>query len=255
MGIGELLGLTGVATVEGANLYAFIMLNALVNQCRWHILQIRHSLGEIRNVDYKPIKWTFTKSLKEVFTYTKPSIDIDPLLSKMDKAIQRFPKDGISSFTATLFGTLFEYKQAGGDLLRDALTGVAAASSLTFLRAFQLLNRVYNEYRWYLLEYRKLTKDKEVANVKQTYVSTSATRPLGKLLRGKSALSPIADPNLKGLEKDPPLQHFIDEIWSGQTGGGRRRTSQRTRQRTRRRRSGQRTSQRRSSQRTRSNRT
>lgn len=239
MGVGELLGLTGVATVEGANLYAFIMLNALVNQCRWHILQIRHSLGEINSINYKPIKWTFTKTLKEVFTYTKPPIDTDPLLSKLDKTIQRFPKDGISSFTATLFGTLFEYnKQVGGDLLRDALTGVAAASSLTFLRAFQLLNRVYNEYRWYLLEYRKLTKDKEVANVKQTYMSTSATRPLGKLLRGKSAISPIADPNLKGLVNDPPLQHFIDEIWSGQTGGGRRRTmrrrtSQRTSQRTR----------------------
>jgi hypothetical protein len=231
--LGELAGVAGYAGAETANVYAFVMLNALVNQCRWHILKIRHKMGEIPNVNYKPLRWTFSKTLTEVFTYTKSPTQTDPVLSKMGDNVQRFPsKNGSGtippSFQARMFSTFYPYTgaQTGGgafDLLHAVEGAAAAATSLTFLRAFQLLNNLYNHYRWYLLEYRRLQGDKEVAGVEHTYISTGATRPFGKLLRGKNPFNPIKDPNLKTLDRDPPLQKFIDEIWSGSTQGGKTR--------------------------------
>jgi len=231
--LGELIGITGYVGVEAANVYSFVMLNALVNQCRWHILKIRHTMGEIPNVKYKPLRWTFSKTLTEVFTYTKPPLQTDPVLSKMGNNVQRFPsKNGSGtippSFQARMFSTFYPYTGAhtgGGDVdMLRAVEGIAAtAASITFIRAFQLLNNLYNHYRWYLLEYRRLQGDKEVAGVEHTYISAGATRPFGKLLRGKTPFNPVEDPTLKTLDRDPPLQKFIDEIWSGTTRGEKTR--------------------------------
>ena len=241
--LGEMLGITTAVGIGAANTYSFIMLNALVNQCRWHILKIRKGMGEIRTVDYKPLRWTFSKTLTEVFTYTKPPLQTDPVLSKMGDNVPRFPpKTGSGvippSFETSMFGTFYPYKgeQKGGgafDVLRAVEGAAVAAGSLTFLRAFQLLNNVYNQYRWYLLEYRRLRGDKEVAGVEHSYIATGVTRPFGKLLRGRNPVNPVEDPTLKGVDRDPPLQTFIDEIWSGGSQGGKTRARARARARTR----------------------
>jgi hypothetical protein len=105
--------------------------------------------------------------------------------------------------------------QTGGGMVRNVLQGATVAAETGILRSFQLLNGIWNEYRWYLLELRRKRKDPEIKDEEHSYISTSAATPFGKLIRGKSTSAPIEDPALAGLEKDPPLQRFIDEIDAG----------------------------------------
>jgi len=82
-------------------------------------------------------------------------------------------------------------------------------------QSFASLNGLWNEFRWYLLELRRLHKDTEVKEVEHTYVSRAAALPFGKLLRGVSITQPIDDPVFHGLEDKPVLKQFIDEVYAG----------------------------------------
>lgn len=194
---------------------AFWMLNALVNQYQWHCIGIYNKLrpqGEPR-LHYKPIVWSMNRLL-----YTP---DDDDVIKTLKGFVQPFP--GIGAFSGW-FSTFKTYtgpnaivgqKGGGGGIMGDVLMGAEVAGGYSIVRSFQLLNGIWNTFRWYLLELRRLRKDPEVNGMEHTYVSTAAAGPVGKMLRGRDMFRPIDDPVLNGLENDPPVQKFIDEIHSG----------------------------------------
>ena len=190
-------------------------------------------------------------------------ISDDEVIVTLRTFVAPFP--GIKAFGTGLFSTFNTYLgkdtvqrggqtgghtggQTGGHTGRSTaadlvIGGVEAAAGYTIVRSFQLLNLVWNEFRWYLLELRRLRREPEVTGVEHTYISSAAAGPMGKLLRGKQMFRPIDDPVLNGLEYDPPLQKFIDEIYSGMqqmrrasstlNRSTRRRSSERRRRQTR----------------------
>lgn len=208
------MGIVASAAIE---YNAFWMLNSLVNQYKWHCVGLYNKLktsGDPR-LHYKPIVWSSSR-----LVYTPAD---DEVIAKLRTFVAPFP--GIKAFGATLFSTFNTYVgkdnvqkgggQIGGGSADLVVGGVEAAAVYTIVRSFQLLNAVWNEFRWYLLELRRLRQDPEVTGMEHTYISSAAAGPIGKLLRGKQMFRPIDDPVLNGLEYDPPLQKFIDEIYSG----------------------------------------
>ena len=207
----------GVAASAAIEYNAFWMLNSLVNQYKWHCVGLYNKLkpsGDPR-LHYKPIVWSSSR-----LVYTPADDDV---IATLKTFVAPFP--GIRAFGSGLFSTFNTYLgkdtvqkdtvQKGGSSADLVLGGVEAAAGYTIVRSFQLLNAVWNEFRWYLLELRRLRQDPEVTGMEHTYVSTGAAGPMGKLLRGKQMFRPIDDPVLNGLENDPPLQKFIDEIYAG----------------------------------------
>ena len=202
----------GIAASAVIEYNAFWMLNSLVNQYKWHCVGLYNKLkpsGDPR-LHYKPIVWSPSR-----LVYTPAD---DEVIAKLKTFVAPFP--GIKAFGATLFSTFNTYLgednvQKGGGSADLVMRGAQGALVYTVVRSFQLLNAVWNEFRWYLLELRRLRQDPEVTGMEHTYVSTGAAGPIGKLLRGKQMFRPIDDPVLNGLEYDPPLQKFIDEIYSG----------------------------------------
>jgi hypothetical protein len=197
-------GFSGFSVASAAIDYdAFWMLNALVNQYKWHCVDLYNRVGPKNSgsLHYKPILWSVDHLVKTVD---------DEVLVALRKFLQPFP--GISAFQGRFLGTFFAYKgqKGGGNILRG-IEGVAMA---TVLRSFSSINALWNEFRWYLLELRRLHGDPEVADIEHTYVSRAAVMPFGKLLRGTSITQPIDDPVIHGLENRPTLKHFIDEVYS-----------------------------------------
>ena len=183
---------------------AFWMLNALVNQYKWHCVGLYNrmrSTGIVR-LHYRPIIWSMDRLVKTVD---------DDVLNVLKTFCKPFP--GISAFRAWPFTTFYPYiGQQGGGLIDGIVrTGVL----VTIMRSFASLNQLWNEFRWYLLELRRLHGDSEVATVEHTYVSRAAAMPFGKLLRGISITQPIDDPVFRGLEDKPVLKQFIDEVYAG----------------------------------------
>jgi hypothetical protein len=204
---------------------AFWMLNSLVNQYKWHCIGLYNKLKptEKGRLHYKPIVWSMNRLV------TTP--EEDDVIITLKKFVKPFP--GIRAFGTGLLSTFQPYQgeddvQKGGGLLTNMGRGVDTVAAYSVVRSFQLLNSIWNEFRWYLLELRRLRKDVEITGVEHTYISTSASKPMGKLLRGKAMFRPIDDPTLNGMENDPPLQKFIDEIHSG-TQSMRRASSNSTR--------------------------
>jgi hypothetical protein len=202
----------GIAASAVIEYNAFWMLNSLVNQYKWHCVGLYNKLkpsGDPR-LHYKPIVWSTSR-----LVYTPAD---DEVIMTLRTFVAPFP--GIKAFGATLFSTFNTYLgednvQKGGGSADLVVGGVEAAAVYTIVRSFQLLNAVWNEFRWYLLELRRLRREPEVTGMEHTYISSAAAGPIGKLLRGKQMFRPIDDPVLNGLEYDPPLQKFIDEIYSG----------------------------------------
>jgi len=213
------MGIVASAAIE---YNAFWMLNSLVNQYKWHCVGLYNKLkrsGDPR-LHYTPIVWSSTR-----LVYTPAD---DEVIAKLKTFVAPFP--GISAFGTGIFSTFQAYLgkdtvqkdtvqkgggQTGGSAAEVVMRGAQGALVYTVVRSFQLLNAVWNEFRWYLLELRRLRQDPEVTGMEHSYVSTGAAGPIGKLLRGKQMFRPIDDPVLNGLEYDPPLQKFIDEIYSG----------------------------------------
>ena len=235
----------GVAASAAIEYNAFWMLNSLVNQYKWHCVGLYNKLkpsGDPR-LHYKPIVWSTSR-----LVYTPAD---DEVIMTLRTFVAPFP--GIKAFGSGLFSTFNTYLgkdtvqkdnvQKGGGGADLAVRGVEAAAVYTIVRSFQLLNAVWNEFRWYLLELRRLRREPEVTGMEHTYISSAAAGPMGKLLRGKQMFRPIDDPVLNGLENDPPLQKFIDEIYAGQqqmrrassnlNRTTRRQSSERRRRRTR----------------------
>jgi hypothetical protein len=232
----------GIAASAVIEYNAFWMLNSLVNQYKWHCVGLYNKLkpsGDPR-LHYKPIVWSTSR-----LVYTPAD---DEVIMTLRTFVAPFP--GIKAFGATLFSTFNTYLgednvQKGGGSADLVVGGVEAAAVYTIVRSFQLLNAVWNEFRWYLLELRRLRREPEVTGMEHTYISSAAAGPIGKLLRGKQMFRPIDDPVLNGLEYDPPLQKFIDEIYSGvqqmrrassnvaSKNTSRRQSSERRRRRTR----------------------
>jgi hypothetical protein len=231
----------GVAASAAIEYNAFWMLNSLVNQYKWHCVGLYNKLKPVGDprLHYKPIVWSSSR-----LVYTPAD---DEVIMTLRTFVTPFP--GIKAFGTGLFSTFNTYLgkdavQRGGSAAADLVVGgVEAAAGYTIVRSFQLLNAVWNEYRWYLLELRRLRREPEVTGVEHTYISSAAAGPMGKLLRGKQMFRPIDDPVLNGLEYDPPLQKFIDEIYSGMqqmrrassnlNRSTRRRSSERRRRQTR----------------------
>lgn len=194
---------------------AFWMLNSLVNQYKWHCVGLYNKLKPTAKprLHYVPLVWSMNRLVI--------TPDEDDVLKTLKAFTRPFP--GISAFSLGLFSTFKAYqgkddgiqRGGGGDIVRDLVIGAEAAGGYAVMRSFQLLNALWNEMRWYLLELRRLRKDPEVTGMEHTYISSAAAGPVGKLFRGKAMFRPIDDPVLNGLEQDPPLQKFIDEIHSG----------------------------------------
>jgi len=194
---------------------AFWMLNSLVNQYQWHCIGIYNKLKPAAKprLHYKPIVWSMNR-----LVYTPADDDV---IITLKDFVKPFP--GIGAFSGW-FSTFKSYVgpntiqaagQKGGGALGDVLLGAGVVGGYSIGRSFQLLNGIWNTFRWYLLELRRLRHDPEVTGMEHTYVSTAAAGPVGKILRGRDMFRPIDDPVLNGLENDPPLQRFIDEIHSG----------------------------------------
>ena len=201
----------GVASVA-IEYDAFWMLNSLVNQYQWHCIGMYNKLkpAGAPRLHYKPIVWSMSRLL-----YTPEDDDV---IKTLKEFVKPFP--GIGAFSGW-FSTFKTYtgvdmvQKGGGGALGDALMGAEIAGGYSIIRSFQLLNAIWNTFRWYLLELRRLRQDPEVNGMEHTYVSTSTAMPFGKLFRGHDMFRPIDDPVLNGLEYEPPLQKFIDEIHSG----------------------------------------
>jgi hypothetical protein len=206
---------------------AFWMLNSLVNQYKWHCVGLYNKLKPASKprLHYVPLVWSMNRLVK--------TPDEDDVIKTLKDFVKPFP--GISAFGTMLFSTFKAYQgkddgiQTGGGIVRDLVFGAEVTGGYAVMRSFQLLNTLWNEMRWYLLELRRLQKDPEVTGMEHTYISSAAAGPVGKLLRGKAMFRPIDDPVLNGLELDPPLQKFIDEIHSGRQ--KMRRASSNTRRR------------------------
>jgi hypothetical protein len=206
---------------------AFWMLNSLVNQYKWHCVGLYNKLKPASKprLHYVPLVWSMNRLV------------ITPNEDDVLKTLKAFtrPYPGISAFSMGLFSTFKTYQgkddgiQTGGGIVKEMIFGAEVAGGYSVMRSFQLLNAMWNEMRWYLLELRRLRKDPEVTGMEHTYISSAAAGPVGKLLRGKAMFRPIDDPVLNGLEQDPPLQKFIDEIHSGRQ--QMRRASSNTRRR------------------------
>lgn len=232
MGIlGDLLTGALVAGKTAIDYNAFIALNALVNQYRYHILTMRHLLGEIKGVEYEPFIWTpgllsKMSSLmggEQYFTYLEKT---DPILKRpMVQGIAPFPRSGKSAFNG-VFGTMFplsnKLKRQSGGNVANILVGAAEGAVVTGdLVAFMNLGRIWNVYRWYLLEYRFLSSKAPYAlkldSVQQTFMNPTAMKPFGKLLLGLDMYKVVKDPNIQGLENNPPLKHFISPSKGGRS--------------------------------------
>ena len=217
----------GAAVSAAVEYDAFWMLNSLVNQYQWHCIGLYNKMKPAAKprLHYVPIVWSMNRLL------TTP--DESDVIKTLKGFVKPFP--GINAFGFSLFSTFKQYQgkdngvQKGGGGIDTILRGADVAVGYSIVRSFQLLNTLWNEMRWYLLELRRLRKDPEVTGMEHTYISSAAAGPIGKLLRGKAMFRPIDDPTLNGLENDPPLQKFIDEIHSGQQ--KMRRASSNTRKR------------------------
>jgi hypothetical protein len=217
----------GVAASAAVDYDAFWMLNALVNQYKWHCVGLYNRLRPKRadRLHYQPIIWSMDRLFKT------PD---DEVLMRLKSFCKPFP--GPTGFQGSMFTTFFPYKdekQEGGGLIDGILR---TGALVTVMRSFSSLNQLWNEFRWYLLELRRLHGDPEVRGVEHTYVSRAAALPMGKFIRGLSLTQPIADPNLQGLEDRPTLKRFVDEVYAGQqqlrrSSSGRRSSDRKTRKR------------------------
>jgi len=208
---------------------AFWMLNSLVNQYKWHCVGLYNKLKPTNEprLHYVPLVWSMNRLLQ--------TPDEDDVIKTLKSFVKPFP--GIGAFGMMLFSTFKTYqgkddgiqKGGGNDIVKDVIFGAKVVGGYSVVRSFQLLNALWNEMRWYLLELRRLRKDPEVTGMEHTYISSAAAGPIGKALRGKAMFRPIDDPVLNGLEQDPPLQQFINEIHSGRQ--QMRRASSNTRRR------------------------
>jgi len=207
---------------------AFWMLNSLVNQYMWHCVGLYNKLKPASKprLHYAPLVWSMNRLLQ--------TPDESAVIKTLKTFVKPFP--GISAFGMGIFSTFKSYQgkddgiqRGGANIVKDLLIGAETAANYSVMRSFQLLNALWNEMRWYLLELRRKRKDPEVTGMEHTYISSAAAGPIGKLLRGKAMFKPIDDPVLNGLENDPPLQQFIDEINSGHQ--QMRRASSNTRRR------------------------
>ena len=194
----------GAAVSAATDYDAFWMLNALVNQYKWHCVGLYNRLRPkgAGKLHYRPIIWSMDRLVKTVD---------DDVLRVLKTFCKPFP--GISAFRGLPFGTFFPYvgQQGGGWVDGIFRTGVL----VTVTQSFGSLNSLWNEFRWYLLELRRLHGDTDVEAVEHTYVSRAAALPFGKLLRGVSITQPIDDPVFHGLEGKPVLKQFIDEVYAG----------------------------------------
>lgn len=193
---------------------AFWGLNATVNQYKYAVVKLYNKLrGSAPALDYDPTVWEMKRLL-----YTLPE---DPVLEAVAAlpGILRFPKNGVGAFNAQLFGTYFKYnpgknQRGGGDegykIVRNLAVG---AASYAATRSFQLLNEIWNKYRWYLLELRHMAKHPATRDVDHDFVAPSASMLIGKLLRGgPTGVSPVRDdPVLKGLDVKN-IDIFMNEI-------------------------------------------
>jgi hypothetical protein len=204
----------GAAVSAAVEYDAFWMLNSLVNQYTWHCVGLYNKLKPDTKprLHYVPLVWSMNRLLQ--------TPDESEVIKTLKTFVRPFP--GIGAFGVSLFSTFNPYQgkdnvqKGGADIVRDVIFGAKVVGGYSIVRSFQLLNALWNEMRWYLLELRRLRKDPEVTGMEHTYITSAAAGPLGKLLRGKAMFRPIDDPTLNGLEQDPPLQRFIDEIHSGQ---------------------------------------
>ena len=199
----------GVAASAAADYDAFWMLNALVNQYKWHCVGLYNRLRPKRadRLHYQPIIWSMDRLIK--------TLD-DDVLVRLKSFCKPFP--GPSAFQGSMFATFFPYNGSanGGQQGGGLIDGILRTGALvTVMRSFASLNQLWNEFRWYLLELRRLRGDPEVRGVEHTYVSRAAALPMGKFIRGLSLSQPIDDPNLQGLEGKPTLKRFVDEVYAG----------------------------------------
>ena len=253
--------------IETADYYNFKMLCAYVNQARNYLLLLRKELGEVPNVSYTPINW-FSRVNLNMYA-TDPAKDgSDPILSNM-KNVSNYP--GYRGFNTNWFGNnMFSVRiypkdkvcdtrkgkgqgkgqgqgnnpQQGGDILKLLFNAVRVGETVAFavdIVSFQLIDKIFNAYRWYLLEYMRICGIQSKPCVRHDYIMTTKLRSTGKYFRGKGIFSKLEDPVIQALLKArpsfPPYEFYlkeVDTIGKKQQGGTRRRkrSARTTRRRT-----------------------
>ena len=258
-----------LAGIETADYYNFKMLCAYVNQARGYLLLLRKELGEVPNVSYAPINW-FSKVTLNLYAKDPAKDGSDPILSNM-KNISDYP--GRRAFSTNWFGEgMFSVRtypndkvcdtrkgkgqrqgkgqgqeqeqgqrnnqQQGGDFLKllfNAVRVVETVGLVVDVMAFQLIDQIFNAYRWYLLEYLRLCGIQSNPCVRHDYILTTKLRSTGKFFRGKGIFSKLEDPIIMALRKArpsfPPYKFYLKEVdtMGKKKQGGTRRQKPRAR--------------------------
>jgi len=241
-----------IAGVETADYYNFKMLCAYVNRARGYLLLLRKELGEATKVSYSPINW-FSQVTLNMYSRDPARDGNDPILSNM-KDISAYP--GRSAFSINWGGnSMFsvkiypkdtwcdkrkgaKQKQRGGDLLNTLFKVVGAvetAALVVDVIAFQLIDQVFNAYRWYLLEYMRLCGIQSDPCVRHDYILTTKLRTTGKLFRGQGAFQELDDPIINAIRKARPsfplYSYYLEEVnrMGKKKQGGTRRQKPRAR--------------------------
>jgi len=208
-------------------------------------------LGEVPNVSYTPINW-FDKVTLNVYA-KDPARGNDPILSNM-KNITSYP--GYWSFNTNWGGNnMFSVRiypkdkvcdtqnrkrkgkgqgnpqQGGGifDILLDVVKVAETAAFAVDVIAFQLIDQIFNAYRWYLLEYMRLCEIPSSPCVRHDYIMTTKLRSTGKFFRGgvfRQLDDPVIQALLKVRPSFPPYEFYLKEVdtmGKKKQGGTRRR--------------------------------
>ena len=131
--------------------------------------------------------------------------------------------------------------QQGGDFLKLLFNAVRVGETVALavdVISFQLIDQIFNAYRWYLLEYMRLCEIQSNPCVRHDYIMTTKLRSTGKFFRTKGIFSQLDDPIIMALRKArpsfPPYKFYLKEVdtmGKKQKGGTRRqkRKAQKTR--------------------------
>ena len=225
-----ILGMAVTALIEAADYKNFKMLCAYTNQARHYLFLLRRELGEIMNVEYKPINW-FDRISLNLYAKDPAKGSQDPVLQNL--TVPDFPgrrafstnwsKDTFSRLKYAKDGfckrTKNKTSRKGGGLLNAVIkvVGLAATAAYAVDRvAFISIGLVFNAYRWYLLEYMRKCKIRSEPCIFHDFIMTTTLRTSGKLFRGKGAFETLNDPRIGAVRLArpffPPFQDYLQEV-------------------------------------------
>ena len=212
------------ALIETADYKNFKMLCAYVNRVRHYLYLLRLERKEIPGVRYEPINW-FDRVTLVAYAKDPAKDGKDPVLKDMN--VPEFP--GYRAFSVSWKTGLFANrrydkdtrckKQKGGNLLKTLFTVMAVAEAAAYVIdrvAFMSIDRIFNAYRWYLLEYmRKCIPDARPC-ITHDYISVGSLRTTGKLFRGQGAFQELKDERIEIIKKARPsfpnFSHYLKEV-------------------------------------------